>query len=80
MLKNVVAFYDMARHSVETTAQSENKITWNVIRDSMGNILYQLSSMKFKVNILLANCVPICRVRPVKGDTYQLKLPGKPEA
>ncbi|XP_063230137.1 V-type proton ATPase catalytic subunit A isoform X1 [Bacillus rossius redtenbacheri] len=48
MLKNMIAFYDMSRHAVETTAQSENKITWNVIRDSMGNILYQLSSMKFK--------------------------------
>lgn len=48
MLKNIIAFYDMARHAVETTAQSENKITWNVIRDAMGNILYQLSSMKFK--------------------------------
>lgn len=49
MLRNMIGFYDMARHAVETTAQSENKITWNVIRDSMGNILYQLSSMKFKV-------------------------------
>merc|ERR1711860_466478 len=48
MLKNIVGFYDMARHSVETTSQSENKITWNVIREAMGNILYQLSSMKFK--------------------------------
>lgn len=51
MLRNMIAFYDMARHAVESTAQSDNKITWNVIRDSMGNILYQLSSMKFKVNI-----------------------------
>jgi len=49
MLRNTIAFYDMARHAVESTAQSENKITWSVIRDSMGNILYQLSSMKFKV-------------------------------
>lgn len=49
MLRNMIAFYDMARHAVESTAQSDNKITWNVIRDSMGNILYQLSSMKFKV-------------------------------
>lgn len=49
MLKNIIAFYDMARHAVESTAQSENKITWNVIRDAMGNIMYQLSSMKFKV-------------------------------
>lgn len=48
MLRNMIAFYDMSRHAVESTAQSENKITWNVIRDAMGNILYQLSSMKFK--------------------------------
>lgn len=48
MLRNMIGFYDMSRHAVETTAQSENKITWNVIRDSMGSILYQLSSMKFK--------------------------------
>uniref|UniRef100_A0A8D8LQJ3 H(+)-transporting two-sector ATPase n=1 Tax=Cacopsylla melanoneura TaxID=428564 RepID=A0A8D8LQJ3_9HEMI len=48
MLRNVIAFYDMSRHAVESTAQSENKITWAVIRDSMSNILYQLSSMKFK--------------------------------
>lgn len=50
MLRNMIAFYDMATHAVESTAQSDNKITWNVIRDSMGNILYQLSSMKFKVS------------------------------
>lgn len=50
MLKNMIAFYDMARHAVESTAQSENKITWNVIRDAMGNIMYQLSSMKFKAS------------------------------
>jgi len=48
MLRNIVAFYDMARHSVESTSQSENKITWNVIREAMGSILHQLSSMKFK--------------------------------
>jgi len=53
MLRNMIAFYDMSRHAVESTAQSENKITWNVIRDSMGNILYQLSSMKFKVIFIL---------------------------
>ena len=48
MLRNIVAFYDLSRHAVESTAQSENKITWNVIREAMGNVLYQLSSMKFK--------------------------------
>ncbi|XP_066281596.1 V-type proton ATPase catalytic subunit A [Branchiostoma lanceolatum] len=48
MIQNLLAFYDMARHAVETTAQSENKITWAIIRDNMGDILYRLSSMKFK--------------------------------
>jgi len=48
MLKNMIGFYEMARHAVESTAQSDNKVTWNTIRESMGPILYQLSSMKFK--------------------------------
>eukprot|EP00092_Neocalanus_flemingeri_P023369 GFUD01025336.1.p1 GENE.GFUD01025336.1~~GFUD01025336.1.p1 ORF type:complete len:622 (+),score=189.07 GFUD01025336.1:63-1928(+) len=48
MLKNIVAFYDLARHSVESTAQSDNKITWNVIREAMSQLMYQLASMKFK--------------------------------
>ncbi|KJH43797.1 ATP synthase [Dictyocaulus viviparus] len=45
---NKIAFYDLARHAVESTAQSENKLTWAIIRDHMGDLLYQLSSMKFK--------------------------------
>jgi V-type H+-transporting ATPase subunit A len=48
MLKNMIGFYEMARHAVESTAQSDNKVTWGIIRESMGQILYQLSSMKFK--------------------------------
>ncbi|XP_069114898.1 V-type proton ATPase catalytic subunit A [Argopecten irradians] len=48
MLKNIMAFYDMARHAVETTAQSENKITWAIIREQLNDVLYKLSSMKFK--------------------------------
>lgn len=43
-----IAFYDLARHAVESTAQSDNKVTWNVIKDHMGDLMYQLSSMKFK--------------------------------
>ena len=50
MLRNMIAFYDLARHAVESTAQSEKKITWNDIRTNLGDILHQLSSMKFKVN------------------------------
>lgn len=49
ILSNMIAFYDMARHAVETTAQSDNKITWAMIREHMGEILYKISSMKFKV-------------------------------
>ncbi len=48
MLNNLIGFYDSARHAVESTAQSENKITWATIREHMGGILYELSSMKFK--------------------------------
>ena len=51
MLRNIVAFYDLSRHAVETTAQSDNKITWNVIREALSQIMYQLASMKFKVMI-----------------------------
>ncbi|CDW56943.1 v type proton atpase catalytic subunit a [Trichuris trichiura] len=43
-----IGFYDMARQAVESTAQSDNRITWSTIRDHMGDIMYQLSSMKFK--------------------------------
>lgn len=53
MLKNMISFYDAARHAVESTAQSEVKITWAVIKESMGNILYQMSSMKFKVRRII---------------------------
>uniref|UniRef100_A0A3Q1J288 H(+)-transporting two-sector ATPase n=1 Tax=Anabas testudineus TaxID=64144 RepID=A0A3Q1J288_ANATE len=48
ILSNMVAFYEMARRLVEVTAQSENKVTWAIIKEQMGEILYKISSMKFK--------------------------------
>jgi V-type H+-transporting ATPase subunit A len=48
MLHNLIGFYDAARRAVESTATAENKITWSTIKDHMGGILYELSSMKFK--------------------------------
>nr|UBK24975.1 V-type proton ATPase subunit A [Lymnaea stagnalis] len=48
MLKNIISFYEMARHAVETTAQSDNKVTYAIIREQMGGIMYKLSNMKFK--------------------------------
>ncbi|KAG1698111.1 V-type proton ATPase catalytic subunit A [Nymphon striatum] len=48
MLRNMIYFYDLSRHAVESTAQNADKITWNVIKEGLGDILYQLSTMKFK--------------------------------
>ncbi|KAK0403818.1 hypothetical protein QR680_017137 [Steinernema hermaphroditum] len=48
MLKNMIAFYELARNAVESTAQHDQKVTWNSIREEMGELLYELSSMKFK--------------------------------
>merc|ERR1712002_512176 len=71
MLKNIITFYDLARHSVETTAQQEHKVTWNVIREAMSNIIYQLASMKFKdpvkdgeakIRLTMKNLMSQCRM------------------
>ncbi|KAK2828580.1 hypothetical protein Q5P01_019614 [Channa striata] len=48
ILSNMIAFYDMARHAVETTAQTDKKVTWAIIKDQMGDILYKITSLKFK--------------------------------
>ncbi len=41
----------MARKAVETSSQSENKVTLSLIKDKMGNLMYELSSMKFQVRL-----------------------------
>uniref|UniRef100_A0A1E1X3P1 H(+)-transporting two-sector ATPase n=3 Tax=Amblyomma TaxID=6942 RepID=A0A1E1X3P1_9ACAR len=48
MLRTMIGLYDLARAAVESTAQSENRITWAIIKEALGDLLYQLSSMKFK--------------------------------
>jgi len=45
MLRNMMYFYDQSIHAVEA---SSNQITWNKIRDSMSDVIYKLSSMKFE--------------------------------
>ncbi|KAJ3103944.1 H(+)-transporting V1 sector ATPase subunit A [Phlyctochytrium planicorne] len=45
MLRNLVTFYDLATHTVEA---SSNQITWNKMRESLSDLLYKLSSMKFE--------------------------------
>ncbi len=44
-----ISFYDLSKHAVESTAQSETKITWLTIKDHLGDLMYQISSMKFRV-------------------------------
>ena len=75
MLKNIIGFYDMAKHSIESTAQSENKITWAIIRDQMNELLYKLSSMKFKVIIILLRYVvssPLLKGHPFCNEKVAL--------
>ena len=49
MMSNMILFHDLAMHAVESTAHSENKITWNMIHDRMRGIMYELTKMKFMV-------------------------------
>lgn len=55
MLQNIVTFFNMAQQAVEHTSQSDNKITWATIKDNLGDIIHQLTRMKFVVgnNMLL---------------------------
>ncbi|UJR17132.1 hypothetical protein I4U23_004028 [Adineta vaga] len=48
MLRNIVTFYDLTRHAVEITAQSEKRITFNDIKTNFSDIIRQLATMKFK--------------------------------
>lgn len=49
MLSNIVAFYNMAQQVVEHTSQSDNKITWGIIKDNLGELITKLSRMKYLV-------------------------------
>ncbi len=55
MLSNIVAFFNMAQQVVEHTSQSDNKITWSIIKDNLGEQLTQLTRMKFVVRIAYNN-------------------------
>lgn len=48
IMRNMVSFYNQARHVVEATGNSDKKITLNVIKEQMNDILYEISSMKFE--------------------------------
>ncbi len=42
----------MAKHAVESTSQSESKITLAVIKEQMGPLIYDITSMKFEARLL----------------------------
>jgi len=47
MMKNIVQFYNKAQKAVESSSE-DRKVTWQTIKNSMGDLIYQLSCMKFQ--------------------------------
>lgn len=47
MLRNIVHFYTLANTVIEATATAESKVTFGLIKEHMGDLLYKVSSMKF---------------------------------
>lgn len=47
MLDNICSFYDQARAVCEATNLSENKVTWQIIREKLKDSITQLKEMKF---------------------------------
>lgn len=45
MMRNIIGFYESAVHAVEASAGT---ITWARIKESMADMIYKLSSMKFE--------------------------------
>jgi V-type H+-transporting ATPase subunit A len=45
MLRNMMGFHEQATHAVEA---SSGQLSWAKIRESMGDVIYKLSSMKFE--------------------------------
>jgi len=47
MMRNIILFYTKAQKAIESSSE-ERKVTWMTIKSSMGDLLYQLTSMKFQ--------------------------------
>jgi V-type H+-transporting ATPase subunit A len=47
MMKNICYFYAKAQKAIESSSE-ERKITWLSIKNAMGDLLYELTSMKFQ--------------------------------
>jgi len=47
MLRNMITFYNLAQKAVESSSD-DKRITWMTIKNGMGDVIYELSSMKFQ--------------------------------
>merc|ERR1711998_4583 len=47
MLRNIVEFHEEAQKAIESST-SERKITWNLIKSQLNQLIYKVTSMKFK--------------------------------
>ncbi len=48
MMRNLVTFYNLGQKAVESSGE-DKKVTWMTIKNSMGDLIYKLSCMKFQV-------------------------------
>lgn len=49
MLKNIVTFHTLATNAVEKTASGDGqKVTFNIIKQRLGDLLYKITSQKFE--------------------------------
>ena len=46
MMRNMILFFNLAQKAVEKSG--DNKVTWNHIKQSMGDTIYKISAMKFQ--------------------------------
>jgi len=46
MLRNMILFFNQAQKAVEKSG--DNRVTWNHIKQSMGDTIYKISAMKFQ--------------------------------
>jgi V-type H+-transporting ATPase subunit A len=53
ILKGMIGYYNLAQQAV---ASSNGEITWTKIRESTGEVMHQLSSMKFQVCEFKVRC------------------------
>lgn len=52
-MRNMIGFYHLSRHACESTANSDRKLTLAIIKEQMGDIMYEISSMKFQVRVII---------------------------